>query len=156
MTPREAFDRNKQPRQAKRRKKFCYVGVPTIFKLELACQTIEAAFCTHEKFAGVYLVGSSLERPDFRDVDVVCMLDDDTFAKLFPDATFSRGKGAASFEFDARWQLMTVMMSDWLTGQIGMQVDFKFQPMTWANAHHSGHRQALGLRMVSPRERRQD
>jgi hypothetical protein len=86
-----------------------------------------------------------LERPDFRDVDVVCMLDDKEFGALFPDAQFS--ERIASFEFDPRWLVLTVALSDWLTGQIGIPVDFKFQPTSFVNARHHGARHALGLRM---------
>ena len=35
---------------------------------------------------GVFLVGSSLERRDFRDMDVRCMLPDHEFEALFPNA----------------------------------------------------------------------
>src|SRR3546814_6981560 len=48
------------------RKKFCYVGAPEIFKLELACHDLVQAFDSY----GVYLVGSALQRPDWRDVDL--------------------------------------------------------------------------------------
>ena len=48
------------------RKKFCYVGAPAIFALETACRQITEAFDSY----GVYLVGSALERPDWRDVDL--------------------------------------------------------------------------------------
>lgn len=47
-----------------KRIKSCYVGAPAIFKLEEACKVINDAFGGH----GCYLVGSSIERADWRDV----------------------------------------------------------------------------------------
>lgn len=129
--------------EPRRRRKACYLGVPAIFKLDIACMTLNQAFCLVGN-SGTYLVGSALERPDFRDVDVVCMLDDKEFAQLFPDAHF--GDNSGSFELDPRWQVLTVAISDWLTAQIGMAVDFKFQPTGFANARHHGVRHPLGMR----------
>lgn len=140
------------PRVAKApRQKSCYVGVPAIFKLDIACRTLHAAFCERGN-SGIYLVGSALERPDFRDVDVVCMLDDAEFGVLFPDAIF--GPKTGSFELDPRWLVLTVSISDWLGHQVGVPIDFKFQPTSFGNARHHGRRHPLGLRMVSRREQR--
>lgn len=135
----------------KRRRKSCYLGVPAIFKLDIACMTLYQAFCINAGNSGIYLVGSALERPDFRDVDVVCMLDDKEFALLFPDAHFGDRDG--SFELDPRWRILTVAISDWLASQINMPVDFKFQPTGFANARHHGQRHPLGLRTVPRREK---
>lgn len=116
--------------------KACYVGAPAIFALELACSQLCQAF-------GVrccYLVGSATERADWRDVDVRLMLDDATFAALFPDAKPQR------WEFDSRWLVMTVSISTWLRAQTGLPVDFQFQPTTHANERHNKPRQPIGLR----------
>lgn len=140
------------PREPKRRQKFNYLGVPATFKLDLACMNLYQAFCLAEKFGGIYMVGSVLERPDFRDVDVVCILHDDDFAALFPDVQHHTDPLCAHFEMDPRWLILTVALSDWLSGQIGHPVDFKFQPMTFANgAHHRKCRHPLGLRTVARR-----
>src|SRR4051812_11848261 len=64
------------------RKKANYVGAPAIFALEQACGDLCEAFGGF----GCYLVGSALERADWRDVDVRCILADSDFAKLFPEA----------------------------------------------------------------------
>ena len=134
---------NEKPK--KPRKKFNYVGAPKIFALELACSHLWRAFCTPAKFGGLYVVGSALQRPDWRDVDVVCILDDESFAKLFPDAA-DASDGCARFEFDPRWLVMTVALSDWLSWQSGLPIDFKFQPMTMANLMHGGgRRNPIGL-----------
>jgi hypothetical protein len=131
------------------RKKPTYLGAPEIFKLDLACMNLHQAFCVGGEYGGIFLVGSALERPNFRDVDVVCILSDGDFAQTFPDA---HGEyDAAHFEFDPRWLLMSATISDWLSAQIGMRVDFKFQPMTFANARHDKARHPLGHRSVARR-----
>lgn len=132
-----------------KRAKHNYVGAPAIFKLEQACQVINDAF----NGFGCYLVGSALERPDWRDVDVRFIMPDADFAKEFPrvDLSFG-GNGAAYWEFDPKWLLLTTALSDWLQKATGLPVDFQFQPQTWANARHGQkqgkRRNAIGLRMA--------
>src|SRR4029077_18922075 len=63
-------------------KKASYIGAPACFALEQACQILRDAFGEY----GIYLVGSALERADWRDVDVRYILSDEAFAALFPDA----------------------------------------------------------------------
>ena len=126
---------------ARSRKKVCYVGVPAIFKLELACQHLSRGFgdvC--------YLVGSALERPDWRDIDIVMIMSDENFAAEFPDAS------SGHWEFDPKWLIMTVAKSDWLSAQCGHLVDFKFQQRTHANQMHKGPRNAMGLVFTSARQ----
>lgn len=120
------------------RKKGCYVGAPAIFKLTLACQQMCAAFS--EGGYGCYLVGSALQRPDWRDVDVVLILSDRAFADMFPGAPEH-----GHWECNPKWLLMTVAFSAWLSEQSGLPIDFKFQPQSWANEHHQGQRDALGM-----------
>lgn len=123
-------------------KKVTYIGAPACFALEQACKQIMEAFDDPEAHVGIYVVGSCLERPDWRDVDVRMMLDDEYFKKLFPSAHITN----ASWEFDPRWTLLVVTISEWLKKQTGLPVDFQFQPMTFANAKHKGPRHAIGLR----------
>lgn len=117
--------------------KACYVGAPAIFALEMACRTLNEAFRVH----ACYLVGSSIERADWRDVDVRMILDDEAFAALFPDAK-------DHWENDPRWLVMTVAISKHLSDLTGLPIDFQFQPRTHANERHSGPRDALGLRFA--------
>lgn len=121
-----------------RRKKVSYVGAPACFLLEAACQQINAAF---DEGFGCYLVGSALERPDWRDIDVRLIMSDEAFDAEFP-GTRERG----IWEFDAKWLLLTVSISGWLRQQTGLPVDFQFQPQTHANTRHKGQRNALGMR----------
>jgi hypothetical protein len=126
----------------KPRHKASHVGAPAIFRLELACRHLNDAF---ESF-GTYLVGSSISKPDWRDVDVVKIMPDEEFAALFPNA-FPDGR----FEHDARWLILTVSISAWLSAESGLPIDFKFQPQTFANAKHGSFpRHALGMRVSRP------
>ena len=129
------------PDEAPKRKKASYVGAPAIFKLKLACMHLNQAY--GEDF-GCYLVGSALERADWRDVDVVMILEVEAFQREFPDAEV-RGGG---FECDPKWLILTIAISEWLKAQTGLPIDFKFQPQTWANERHVGRRDAIGMRVV--------
>ena len=124
------------------KKKAGYIGAPACFKLEIACKVINDAFGGH----GCYVVGSAIERPDWRDVDVRMILTDAGFEALFPDALLN-----GSWEFDARWTLMTTAISGWLKEQTGLPIDFQFQPQSWANARHNKPRHPVGLKMISRR-----
>lgn len=117
-------------------RKATYIGAPACFALEQCCQQIVDAFSHY----GIYQVGSSLERADWRDIDLRYILPDDEFAKLFPDAE-------DHWEQDPRWLLLTVAISGWLSKQTGLPVDFQFQPQTHANARHKGPRNAYGMRI---------
>lgn len=125
------------------KKKVSYVGAPKIFELELACRHIYDAFESY----GIYLVGSSLERPDWRDVDLRMIMSDEEFFKLFPDAHDND-----AWEFDARWLVLTTSISEQLSRITGLPIDFQFQPQTHANARHKGPRHALGMRMAQKKK----
>lgn len=122
--------------EEEKRKKASYVGAPAIFKLEMAVTQLILAF----KSYGVYHVGSSLERADWRDVDVRMIMPDEEFFKEFPDAHEHCG-----WEMDPKWLLLTVSISDYLSKQSGLPIDFQFQPQTFANTYHKGKRSALGM-----------
>lgn len=121
--------------------KASHIGAPAVFKLEQACQQLHAAYDHPTWFMGIFHVGSSLERADWRDVDVRMILADEYFEHLFPNACMKTG----SWEFDQRWILLTVSISDWLSRLTGLPIDFQFQPMTHANERHKKARNALGL-----------
>jgi hypothetical protein len=120
-----------------RRKKANYVGAPAIFALEQACGDICEAFGGF----GCYLVGSALERADWRDVDLRYIMSDSDFAVLFPDA-------GQHWEQDARWLLLTVSISERLSKVTGLPIDFQFQPQTHANDRHRGPRHSIGFRIA--------
>ena len=114
------------------RTKFNYIGAPACFALDFACTIINRA-----TGGSCYQVGSSLQRADFRDVDVRCMMDDESFDRLFGDL-------GASWERNPLWMLLSISVSSWLTAQIGLPVDFQFQRQSTANEQHKGERQPLG------------
>ena len=128
----------------KKRQKASHVGAPAIFALEQACGDINRAFGGF----GCYLVGSALERPDWRDVDVRFILRDDEFDALFPGGVRERG----IWEFDPRWLIITISISERLAKLTGLPIDFQFQPQTHANERHRGPRHALGLRFAPSEE----
>lgn len=128
------------PERGLKRQKANYIGAPAAFALELAIRPIIDAFGNDDDpYSGVYVVGSCLERQDWRDVDVRFMMGDEKFYKLFPDARKDH------WEFDPRWLLLTVMISKLLSEQTGLPIDFQFQPASHANTVHMGNRHALGL-----------
>lgn len=122
------------------RTKVNYIGAPATFALDLACHHVNAAFGGY----GCYVVGSSLHRANWRDVDVRMILADDEFAALFPDA-------GAHWEQDARWLLLTVAISEHLAKVTGLPIDFQFQPQTHANARHKGRRHPVGRQVGGQR-----
>jgi phage gp37-like protein len=75
---------------------------------------------------GVFLVGSVLDRPDFRDVDVRCILADEEFAALPIPFT------------------LNACISEWMRQRTGLPIDFQFQSQTDANTNHDHKRSALG------------
>jgi hypothetical protein len=121
--------------------KSIYIGAPAVFALELECKHINEAFGDY----GCYIVGSSLHRPDWRDVDVRYIMKDEEFAKLFPDA-------GQNWEMDTRWLLLTVSISEYLSKRTGLPIDFQIQPQTHANERHPKPRSATGLTIRKRKE----
>ena len=122
-----------------------YIGVPGFYNLNLACRVINEAF--PDAF-GCYLVGSSLKKRDYRDVDVRVIMDDADYERLFDGLSGNQ-------QVNAKWNLMCVAISEWLASRTGLPIDFQIQKQSEANAEYSpknGHkRNALGL-FFSPRE----
>lgn len=118
------------------RKKGIYVGAPACYALELACKELNEAFGGF----GCYLVGSALERSDWRDVDVRFIMADEEFDALFPGC---RERGI--WEFNTKWLVLTTAIAGWLRERTGLPIDFQFQPQSHANERHKGPRNALGL-----------
>lgn len=110
-----------------------FLPVPQVFQLHMACRILIDAFDTP-----AYLVGSCLERRDYRDVDVRLILDDDAFDRLFP------GVGA-THQLSALWNLMCTSTSLYLAQATGLPIDFQIQRQSHANAKYPGERQALGI-----------
>lgn len=111
-----------------------YIGVPQIFDLNAACRSLTDAFGPF-----LFLVGSSLDRRDFRDVDVRCMLEDADFARMFP------GVVPGSEWRDACWSVLCASISHWLSSRSGLPIDFQIQQFSHANATENGKRIPLGM-----------
>lgn len=125
-------------------RKATYIGSPACFRLEQACQHVADALVSFDSF-GIYQVGSSLERADWRDIDLRAILSDEGFLRLFPDAHY---EGAAwGWEQDPLWLLLTVSISTWMREQTGLPIDFQIQPQTHANAVHKKPRNAMGIKI---------
>jgi len=118
---------------------------PHFYNLNQAVALINKAFGGH----GCYLVGSSRERRDYRDVDVRLILSDKEYDHLFrgPDGWLN-----------PLWSLLCTSLSLWLKQQTDLPIDFQIQRQTQANADHpgAGRRAALGVFLDYPGERPSD
>lgn len=104
-----------------------WLTVPQQFLLNAACRPLK------DFGYGTYHVGSSLERDDYHDVDVRCILADDEF-----DGMFSREGGVNRLAF------LNAAVSKWISDCTGLPIDFQFQRATEANEQFKGRRNALG------------
>lgn len=80
-----------------------------------------------------FLVGSALERKDYRDVDVRVILEDDVFDRLAALTDISQGRQSS---FNLAFSVLGERMT-------GLPVDFQIQRSTEANRDFFGVRQAL-------------
>ena len=115
-----------------------YLTVSEHYRLNMACVPLWKAF---PETVGVFLVGSSLYRKDYRDVDVRMMLYKEDFRRLFPEAPKNP-------QGNYTWDLICVSISDLLARQTGLPIDFQIQEMDWANEKFpsSEHgRNAIGM-----------
>ena len=104
-----------------------YLGVTNFYNLDMACRTVAEAF----KFGyGLYLVGSALRKPDYRDVDVRCILPDNEYHRLFPNAKTTPHS-------DPLWCLICTSISTWLSERTGLPIDFQIQMGSAANIQYS-------------------
>ncbi len=122
---------------------------PHFFALNHACLIVNRAI---DGF-GCYLVGSSIERRDYRDVDVRCILSDEAFDRLFRLDPETPGVGGW---LNPLWSLMCTSISVWMGQATGLPIDFQIQRQTQANEKHEGPRQALGAFLDYPGERPSD
>ncbi len=92
-----------------------YLPMSSLIVLDYACAVVKKAFGS-----GLYLVGSCLERADYRDVDVRAIIDDDEYASLF--------SGRPTL-----WPLICLSVSEYLSRVSGLPVDFQIQAQTEAD-----------------------
>ena len=116
-------------RATTRREQLVSVGQPAYMKLMVWGDMLYRAFG-----ARAYHVGSSVTSKDWRDVDVVILLDEKEWADLF--GTLHGNEG------EARYNVLCTALSVWGKEFTGLPIDFKFQPRDHANekyASKDGH-----------------
>jgi hypothetical protein len=100
-----------------------------MYNLDVACRVIHKAFGQPP-----YLVGTAADgtADAYRDVDVRLMLDDEEFAVACPT--------------QARWELLCLAVSAYLSERTGLPVDFQVQRTSEANARFGDKmRNPLGM-----------
>ena len=108
-----------------------YIPAHAQFSLDAAAEFIHSAYDSY----GVMLVGSCLERRDYRDVDVRCVLPDEEFESLFPKDH--------SQVLRPRWQVQCLAISAWLRDLTGLPIDFQFQKISAATANFKGQKRVM-------------
>ena len=129
-----------------------YLSVSQLYNLRRACRPI------WESYGNVFLVGSVLKRPNFRDVDIRCMIEDEVYYAMFPQSKGVRdSKGGGNEFLHPRLLLLNVSISSWLASVMAskLEIDFQFQRMSHANDvygadHHT--RVPIGLRYLTVEE----
>lgn len=106
-----------------------FLTVSQNFDLNVACKALDV-FDAY----GVFHVGSSLTVPDYRDVDLRCILPNKEFDQMF------HGE-----QRDAKLKFLNVAISEWIQARTGLPIDFQFQRMTDANEEFKGTRNAVGI-----------
>lgn len=110
-----------------------YLPAHKHFLLDQACIVVGWAFDSTP-----YLVGSSLERADYRDVDVRVVLDDEVYARWFP--------GPGHQVTQPLWSLLSSAISAQLSQMTGLPVDFQIQGRTaMAQQYAESPRHPLGI-----------
>ena len=119
------------------RKRRCYLTTAELHRLDLAVAPLVKVVnspltqATDHGF-GVYLVGSTWDKADYRDVDVRMILSDEGFDALFGHCS-------------ALWEAFCYAWSRLLTHDTELPVDFQVQRQTEANEKYGGHpRNPLG------------
>lgn len=117
-----------------------YLSPPDLHRLNWACVPIREAFG-----APPYLVGSVLTRPDYRDIDIRLILNDEAVARMF-DASDRSSPNAVRL-------LLNIALSDLIAKAANMSapIDFQIQSMSEANVPEHGMRNPLGVRRLPTR-----
>jgi hypothetical protein len=118
-----------------------YLSPPDFHRLNWACRPIREAFG-----GPPYLVGSVLTRPDYRDIDLRLILDDDVF-----EAMFGEHDGLITTRKATALLLLNIAVSDLIQRAANppAPIDFQFQSMTQANVPDHGMRNPMGMPWMS-------
>jgi hypothetical protein len=109
-----------------------YLPAHAHFLLDQACVAVGWAFDSTP-----FLVGSSLTRGDYRDVDVRVVLDDDVYDRWFP------GPGHQATQ--PLWSLLASAISLQLGQMTGLPVDFQVQRRSDMPKYDGQQRVPLGI-----------
>jgi len=107
------------------KKRFNYLRQPHYTNLELALNSVLLALNEH----CAYLVGSVFEGPDYNDIDVVILMEDEKYDALF-------GKSGSSNAPFVKW--FNHASSTQLGLMTGLPIDFRVQRMSNANKQYGG------------------
>jgi hypothetical protein len=116
-----------------------FLSPPDLHRLDWACRPIRDAFG-----GPPYLVGSVLTRPDFRDIDIRLILDDEAVERMFN----SHGTYFDDGDPKAIRLLVNIALSDLIAraANAPAPIDFQIQSMSEANVPEHGARNPLGMR----------
>ena len=117
-----------------------YLSVEELWRLSNACRPIEDAFGGHN----VWIVGSCLDRANYRDVDLRVILPDDEYTKMF-HATKYGVDGMSTGLFDQFLMLIQTSISAMLRETTRLPIDFQVQSQTESN-QYNGKRNPVCLR----------
>lgn len=124
-----------------------FLSPPDFRRLDWACRPIVDAYGEP-----VYLVGSVLERADYRDIDLRLILADDVMERMLgADETY--GLHNRPTPFGVR-QLLNVALSDFIAraANLPAPVDFQIQSMSEANVPEHGSRNPIGMTFTRSEE----
>ena len=129
---REAVTAKEEPvaePEPEQRTRAMYLSVEELWRLSNACRPIEEAF-GHT----VWLVGSSLRKPDYRDVDLRVIISDEEYSRLF--IPMRKGvDGTLVGLTDQFRMLMQTSISVLLKQATGLPIDFQVQSQSEANQY---------------------
>jgi hypothetical protein len=101
-----------------------YLTVPQQYALNVACRPLASLGY------GTFHVGSSLERADYHDVDLRCIVPDEEY-----DQHFDGNEELRLF--------LNAAVSEWVAARTGLPIDFQFQRASEAN-EFDGRRNGVG------------
>lgn len=105
-------------------------------RLNAACRIVNGLLSEN---GHCYQVGSSLSSKDFHDVDVRYIMSDEDWKKMFGELDPHQPK------FNGLWSLLCFVISDWLSRETDLDVDFQIQQASRANEDFKGPRSSLGI-----------
>ena len=122
-------------------KRGIFLSVESMWRLVNACRPIEDAFGGEH----VWLVGSCLTRPDYRDVDLRLILDNGVFGRVF-HSPYNDVDGKPVGLSDQFRMLLQTAISGLLRETTGLPIDFQIQSQHEADYYNDHGRHPVILR----------